>query len=85
MEEAVESTGRQGSYIDKTRNYQAPLLPPTTPLLPVRATRAPFQVQNRPNHASPFNYAGRRGRGNVNGSNQTAAPFQFPFIVLLHG
>jgi hypothetical protein len=31
-------TGR-GSYIDKTRNSQAPLPPPTTPLLPVRATR----------------------------------------------
>jgi hypothetical protein len=31
-------TGR-GSYIDKTRNRQAPLHPPTTPLLPVRATR----------------------------------------------
>jgi hypothetical protein len=32
------ATGR-GSYIDKTRNRQAPLPPPTTPLLPVRATR----------------------------------------------
>jgi hypothetical protein len=31
-------TGR-GSYIDKTRNCQAPLPPPTTPLLPVCATR----------------------------------------------
>jgi hypothetical protein len=31
-------TGR-GSYIDKTRNRQAPLPPPTTPLLLVRATR----------------------------------------------
>jgi hypothetical protein len=29
----------QGSYIDKMRNRQAPLPPPTTPLLPVRATR----------------------------------------------
>jgi hypothetical protein len=26
-------------YIDKTWNRQAPLPPPTTPLLPVRATR----------------------------------------------
>jgi hypothetical protein len=32
------ATGR-GSYIDKTRNRQVPLPPPTTPLLPVRATR----------------------------------------------
>jgi hypothetical protein len=32
------ATGR-GSYIDKTRNRQAPLPPPTSPLLPVRATR----------------------------------------------
>jgi hypothetical protein len=31
-------TGR-GNYIDKTRNRQAPLPPPTTPLLTVRATR----------------------------------------------
>jgi hypothetical protein len=30
---------RQGSYIDKTQNRQAHLPPPTTPLLPVRATR----------------------------------------------
>jgi hypothetical protein len=30
---------RRGSYIDKTRNHQAPLTPPTTPLLLVRATR----------------------------------------------
>jgi hypothetical protein len=43
------------------------------------------------NHMSPFNYAGRR-RGEammsgplVNDSSQTAAHFQFPFIVLLHG
>jgi hypothetical protein len=35
---AGRATGR-GSYIDKTRNRQAPLPPPTTPLLPVRATR----------------------------------------------
>jgi hypothetical protein len=32
------ATGR-ASYIEKTRNRQAPLPPPTTPLLPVRATR----------------------------------------------
>jgi hypothetical protein len=32
------ATGR-GSYIDKTRNRQAPLPPPTTPLLQVRATQ----------------------------------------------
>jgi hypothetical protein len=33
-----ERATRRGSYIDKTRNRQAPLPPPTTPLLPVRAT-----------------------------------------------
>jgi hypothetical protein len=39
-------------------------------------------------HESPFNYTGRRRGGAmmsgplVNGSSQTAAPFQFPFIVL---
>jgi hypothetical protein len=32
------ATGR-GSYIDKAPNRQAPLPPPTTPLLPVCATR----------------------------------------------
>jgi hypothetical protein len=31
--------GRGSYYIDKTRNRQAPQPPPTTPLLPVRATR----------------------------------------------
>jgi hypothetical protein len=39
MEEGGESRGGRGSYIDKTRNRRAPLPPPTTPLLPVRATR----------------------------------------------
>jgi hypothetical protein len=33
------ATGRGSYYIDKTRNRQVPLPPPTTPLLPVRATR----------------------------------------------
>jgi hypothetical protein len=33
------ATERGSYYIDKTRNRQAPLPPPTTPLLPVRATR----------------------------------------------
>jgi hypothetical protein len=33
------ATGRGSYYIDKTQNRQAPLPPPTTPLLPVRATR----------------------------------------------
>jgi hypothetical protein len=32
------ATGRE-SYIDKTWNRQEPLPPPTTPFLPVRATR----------------------------------------------
>jgi hypothetical protein len=30
---------KRGSYIDNTRNRQAPLPPPTTPLLPVCSTR----------------------------------------------
>jgi hypothetical protein len=38
------ATGR-GSYIDKTRNRQAPLPPPTTPLLPVRATRLRIRLR----------------------------------------
>jgi hypothetical protein len=53
------------------------------------AHRAPSWARS---HASPFTYAGRRkGRAMmsgrlVNGSIQTATPFQFPFIVLLrHG
>jgi hypothetical protein len=51
--------------------------------------RAPSRVRS---HASLFTYAGRIRGGAmmsgplVNGSNQTATPFQFPFIVLLlHG
>jgi hypothetical protein len=50
------------------------------------AHRAPSPARS---HASPFTYAGRR-RGEammsdplVNGSSQTAVPFQIPFIVLL--
>jgi hypothetical protein len=42
MEEAGEKAGEGDwarEYIDKTRNRQAPLPPPTTPLLPVPATR----------------------------------------------
>jgi hypothetical protein len=53
------------------------------------AHRAPSRARS---HASPFTYVGRRRGGAmmsgplVNGSSQTAAPFQFPFIVLLrHG
>jgi hypothetical protein len=53
------------------------------------AHRAPSRAQS---HASPFTYRGRKRGGAmmlgplVNGSCQTAAPFQFPFIVLLrHG
>jgi hypothetical protein len=84
MEEAGESRRGRGSYIDKMQNRKAPLPPPTTPLLQVRATRLCIGLR--------FNYTGRRtkGWGNdvsplVNGSSQIAAPFQFPFIVLLHG
>jgi hypothetical protein len=86
------ATGR-GSYIDKTQNRQVPLPPPTTPFNASTchsiAHRAPSWVQS---HASPFTYAGRRRGGAmisaplVNGSSQTATPFQFSFIVLLrHG
>jgi hypothetical protein len=68
MEEAGESRGRQGSYIDKTRNRQVPLLPPTTPLLPVRATRLRIELclgrKTIQNHTLPFNYTGRMSRGN---------------------
>jgi hypothetical protein len=95
MEEVGESKGGRGSYIDKMWNRQAPLPPPTTPLLPVHAsrlrTRLHFRRKTVQNHVSPFNYAGRR-RGEaimpgplVNGSSQTVNPFQFPFIDLLHG
>jgi hypothetical protein len=50
------------------------------------AHRALFRLQN---HASPFNYAGRRRGGAmmsgplVNDSSQTVAPFQFPFICFI--
>jgi hypothetical protein len=94
MEEVDESRGSQGSYFDKTQNRHVPLLPPTTPLLLVRATRLRiglrFGRKTVQNHASPFNYTERRrGRGNDVGptrqrQKQTTAPFQFPFIVLLH-
>jgi hypothetical protein len=50
------------------RNRQTPLLPPTTPLLLVRATRLRiglrFGRKTVQNHTSPFNYEGRRCRGN---------------------
>jgi hypothetical protein len=84
MEKAGESRGGRGSYIDKTRNRKAPLPPPTTPLLPVCATRLCIELC--------FNYTGRRTKGGaimsgplVNDNSQTTAPFQVPFIVLLHG
>jgi hypothetical protein len=69
MEEVGESRGRQGSYIDKTRNRHTPLPPPTTPLPLVRATQLCIELRFRrktvQNHTSPFIYAGRRrGRGN---------------------
>jgi hypothetical protein len=63
MEEAGESMGRQGSYIDKTRNRQAPLPTPTTLLQPVLVTqlriRLRFRRKTVQNYAS-LNYAGRR-------------------------
>jgi hypothetical protein len=62
-EEAVEmraygiSRGRQGSYIDKTRNRQAPLPPPTTP-------RALFREQNHPKRRVTFQLRGKvKGQG----------------------
>jgi hypothetical protein len=79
MEEVGESRGGRGSYIDKTQNRKAPLPPPTTPLLPIRATRLCIRLH--------LNYAGRRTKGRammsgplVNSSSQTAAPVQFPFF-----
>jgi hypothetical protein len=45
MEEVGASRGGRGSYIDKTRNHKAPLTPPTTPLLPVRATRLRIRLR----------------------------------------
>jgi hypothetical protein len=82
MEEVGESRGGRGSYIDKTQNRKAPLPPPATPLLPVRATRLCIRLH--------LNYAGRRTKGRammsgplVNSSSQTAAPVQFPFIFFI--
>jgi hypothetical protein len=84
--------GRARGYIDKTRNRSGAFAPThysiTASTCHSIAHRAPFQAQN---HVSPFNYGGRRWGGPmmsgplVNGNSQTAVPFQFPFIVLLHG
>jgi hypothetical protein len=84
--------GGRGSYIDKMRNRSSASSPThysiTASMCHSIVRRAPYRAQN---HASPFNYAGRRRDGAmmsgplVNGSSQTIAPFQFPFIVLLHG
>jgi hypothetical protein len=73
----------EGVILTRRGTAQVPLPPPSTPLLPVRATRLRIGLF--------FNYAGMRTKGRammpvplVNGRSQTAVPFQFPFIVLLH-
>jgi hypothetical protein len=58
------ATGR-GSYIDKTQNCQAPLPPPTTPLLPIRATRLRIGLCPGAKPHVVFHLGGKeKGRGN---------------------
>jgi hypothetical protein len=94
MEEAGESReGRLGEGVILTRRGTVRrLCPPPTHYSITASTchsiahRAPSRARS---HASPFTYTGRRRDGAmmsgplVNGSSQTAAPFQFQFIVLL--
>jgi hypothetical protein len=89
MEEAGESRGRQGSYIDKMQNGQAPLLPPTNQLLPVHATRLRIGLyvmcKTIQNHALPFNYAGRRGRGiDIGPTHQQQQPNCVAFSISIY-
>jgi hypothetical protein len=58
------ATGR-GSYIDKTRNRQAPLPPPTTPLLPVCATRLRIGLRLGREPHDAFHLGGKE-KGRVN-------------------
>jgi hypothetical protein len=58
------ATGR-GSYIDKTRNRQAPLPPPTTPLLTVRVTRLRIGLRLLREATHRLHLGGKeKGRGN---------------------
>jgi hypothetical protein len=95
MEEAGESRGGRGSYIDQMRNRQAP---PPHPLLhyfqyvPLDCASGsvsgakPSQTTGCLSITQEGERAGAMMLGPlVNGSSQSAAPFQFPFIVLLHG
>jgi hypothetical protein len=86
MEEVVESRGRKGSYIDKTRNRQAPLPPPTAPLVPLQRLGLHFGCKTVQNHTSPFNYAGRwRGRGNdVGATRQGQQPNCGAFLISIY-
>jgi hypothetical protein len=95
MEEAGESRGgRLGEGVILTRRgtvrrlYPHPLLH-YCEYVPLDSHQAPSRAQS---HSSPFTYTGKRRGGAmmsgplVNGSSQTATPFQFPFIILLrHG
>jgi hypothetical protein len=86
--------GRLGEGVILTRRGTVRRLCPTHYSITARlchsiAHRAPSRSRS---HTSPFTYVGRRRGGAmmsgplVNGNSQTAAPFQFPFIVLLqHG
>jgi hypothetical protein len=61
MEEPGEDWRRYGSYIDKTRNRQVRLFPPTTPLY---VHRAPFGVQSSPKPRVTFQLRGKeKGQG----------------------
>jgi hypothetical protein len=89
MEEAGESNGRQGNYIDKTRNRQAPLPPPTTPLVPLNCASGfpsgakPSKITRRLSITWEGEGAGAVTSGPlVSSSSQTVTPFQFPFITL---
>jgi hypothetical protein len=95
MEEAGESRGGRGSYIDKTWNRQTPLPDPVLHYCQVvprdcaSGSVSGAKLSKTMRHLSIT----REGEGAgammssplINSGNQTAVPFQFPFIVLLHG
>jgi hypothetical protein len=91
MGKAGEGDWARKLYIEKTRNRQAPLPPPTTPLLPVHATRLHIglclgrKATRRLSIMREGEGAGQRCRAHLStaATMQTAAPFQFRFIVLL--
>jgi hypothetical protein len=81
-------------YIDKMRNRQAHLHPPTTPLLLVHVTRLRIRLHlgskatRRLSITWEGEGAGQSFRAHLStaAAMQTAAPFQLPFIILLrHG